>query len=148
MKRKINRLVVHCTASSQKASIEDIKQEFKNKGWKYPGYHYLIDVTGKTAQLLDEGLIANGVKGYNSNSIHVAYIGGIDGKGKGVDNRTKEQKSSLIKVLAELKRKYPEAKIMGHRDLSPDKNHNGIIESFEYIKECPCFNAITEYKNL
>ena len=38
--------------------------------------------------------------------------------------------------------------IKGHRDVSPDKNKNGIIESWERIKECPSFDAIPEYKNL
>ena len=32
---------------------------------------------------------------------------------------------------------------VGHRDLSPDLNHNGEIEPEEWIKECPCFHAST-----
>lgn len=30
----------------------------------------------------------------------------------------------------------------------PDKNGNGTIDSSEWIKMCPCFDAIPEYKNL
>jgi len=37
---------------------------------------------------------------------------------------------------------------MGHRDTSPDLNKDGKISSSEYIKSCPCFDAIPEYKNL
>ena len=37
---------------------------------------------------------------------------------------------------------------MGHRDISPDKNGNGKIDTWEYIKACPCFNAMEEYKDL
>ncbi len=42
-----------------------------------------------------------------------------------------------------LLRDYPESRIVGHRDLSPDLNHNGEIEPEEWIKECPCFDAAT-----
>jgi N-acetylmuramoyl-L-alanine amidase len=37
---------------------------------------------------------------------------------------------------------------MGHRDTSPDLNKDGKITPNEYIKSCPCFDAITEYKEL
>lgn len=146
--RKIERIFVHCTAGSQKQSVKDLLAEFKKKGWKNPGYHYFIEADGNIVSLLRESAISNGVQGYNSTSINVAYAGGIDSKGKAVDNRTEAQKSSLIKLLTELKDRYPEAKIMGHRDISPDKNKNGIVDPWERIKECPCFDAITEYKNI
>lgn len=91
--RKIERIFVHCTASNQNATVNDIKAEFKRKGWKNPGYHYLVDKEGIITQLLDDSKVSNGVKGYNSTSINVAYIGGIDSSGKGVDNRTEQQKN-------------------------------------------------------
>ena len=40
---------------------------------------------------------------------------------------------------------WPRAKICGHRDFSPDKNGNGVIDPWEYIKACPCFDARHEY---
>lgn len=143
--RKIERIFVHCTASHQTATVDDIKREFKNKGWKNPGYHYLIDVNGEIHQLLDEEGISNGVQGYNQTSINVAYIGGIDEKGKGIDNRTDEQKKSLKSLISKLKEKYPNAEVLGHRDISPDKNGNGIVDPWERIKECPCFNVKDEF---
>lgn len=90
----------------------------------------------------------DGVQGYNSTSINVAYMGGIDANGKAVDNRTDAQKASLVKLLKELRGRYPNAQILGHRDISPDTNHNGKVDSWERIKECPCFDAIIEYKNI
>lgn len=144
--RKIERIFVHCTASNQNATVNDIKAEFKRKGWKNPGYHYLIDKDGVIHQLLDDSKVSNGVKGYNSTSINVAYIGGIDSSGKGVDNRTEQQKKSLRSLLKVLHSRYPDAHIMGHRDISPDTNGNGIVDPWERIKECPCFNAMDEYK--
>lgn len=146
--RKIERIFVHCTASKQTATVDDIKQEFKNKGWENPGYNYLVDANGETHNLLPEDQVSNGVQGYNSTAVNVAYIGGIDSNGKGIDNRTDEQKKTLKSLLTELKKKYPGAEILGHRDISPDKNKNGIVDPWERIKECPCFDAKTEYKSL
>lgn len=146
--RKIKRIFIHCTAGSQKQTVADLRTEFKRKGWKNPGYHYVISPDGAITQLLDEQQVSNGVKGYNQTSINVAYIGGIDSNGKAIDNRTEAQKASLIRLLKELRSRYPKAQILGHRDISPDTNHNGKVDSWERIKECPCFDAMIEYKGI
>ena len=49
----------------------------------------MVFPNGDIEQLLGEEDVSNGVQGYNSTSINVAYIGGIDSKGRPVDNRTK-----------------------------------------------------------
>lgn len=146
--RNIKYIFVHCTASQQTATVQQILKEFTQRGWRIPGYHYIVDPKGMLTQLVAEDRISNGVKGYNAESINVAYIGGIDSKKKAIDNRTPEQKKTLLNILTRLKKKYPNAIIMGHRDISPDKNHNGIVDPWERIKECPCFDAKTEYANL
>lgn len=146
--RGIKRIFVHCTAGSQRQTVTDLQAEFKRKGWKNPGYHYVIQADGTVKQLLGEQFVSNGVKGYNSTSVNVAYMGGIDADGKAVDNRTDAQKASLLTLLKELKGRYPKAEILGHRDISPDTNGNGIVDPWERIKECPCFNARDEYKDL
>lgn len=146
--RNIKYIAVHCTASHQSQTIEGLKQEFKRKGWINPGYHYVISPDGKITQLLDEEKVSNGVKGYNSVSINVAYIGGIDTNGKSIDNRTDAQKASLRSLLKMLHKKYPTAVIQGHRDFSPDLNKDGKITPNEWMKVCPCFNAKEEYREL
>lgn len=146
--RSVKRVFVHCTAGSQRQKIADLLAEFRRKGWKNPGYHYVVQADGTVTRLLGEDRVSNGVKGYNSTSINVAYMGGIDARGKAVDNRTAEQKESLVKLLKELKGRYPKAEILGHRDISPDRNGNGIVDPWERIKECPCFDAIEEYKDI
>lgn len=142
--RIIKYIAVHCTAGSQKATVNDLLAEFKKKGWKAPGYHYVITADGKIHQLLDPEKVSNGVKGYNSVSVNIAYTGGMDG----VDNRTDGQKTSLVALLKLLRKRYPNAVIQGHRDFSPDLNRNGKIEKSEWIKICPCFDAKTEYTNI
>ena len=148
--RKITRIFVHCTASHQQTTTEkSLRAEFKRKGWKHPGYHYVVKVDGGIMQLADETEVANGVSGYNKNSIHVAWIGGIDHEHpKGIDNRTDAQKMALFDLLAKLKMKYKSAIVMGHRDISPDLNHNGVVDPWERIKECPCFDAMREYEDI
>ena len=146
--RNIQYIAVHCTASHQSMTIEGLKQEFKRKGWVNPGYHYVVSPDGKITQLLDEDKVSNGVKGFNSVSINVAYIGGIDRTGKPTDNRTDEQKASLRSLLKMLHKKYPTAIVQGHRDFSPDLNKDGKITPNEWMKACPCFNAKEEYREL
>lgn len=139
--REIKRIFVHCTAGSQKTTLKQLENEFKAKGWKSPGYHYVVFPDGKVEQMLDESKVSNGVKGYNSTSINVAYVGGVDSKLKPIDNRTEAQKTSLIQILKHLKSRYPDAKIMGHRDVwgkDPKK----------WQKWCPCFDAEEEYKEI
>ena len=139
---------MHCTASSQAWGVGELSAEFKRKGWKNPGYHYVVTSDGRIHQMLDDSKVSNGVKGYNSTSVNVAYVGGIDAKGKAVDNRTAAQKKALVDLLKILRKRYPKAKILGHRDISPDQNGNGRVDQWERIKECPCFDVITEYKDI
>lgn len=148
--RQITRIFVHCTASWQDTtSVESLQKEFKAKGWKNPGYHWVIFPNGRIVQMLDEAKVANGVKNYNANSIHVAWVGGIDeDHPKGIDNRTLSQKAALYDLLTKLKLKYRSAIIMGHRDISPDLNHNGVVDPWERIKDCPCFDAMVEYMDI
>lgn len=142
--REITRIFVHCTAGSQKQTVDDLKAEFRRKGWQNPGYHYVVDAKGGVHQLLPVEEVANGVQGYNAHSIHVAYMGGIDAKGKACDNRTPEQKAELRATVERLRHKFPGAQVLGHRDISPDKNHNGKVDPWERIKECPSFDVATE----
>jgi N-acetyl-anhydromuramyl-L-alanine amidase AmpD len=146
--RQIKHIVVHCTATHQRATIASIQAGWRAKGWKSPGYHYIIRHDGGITQLLAESQIANGVKGHNAHSIHVSYIGGVDAKGKAKDTRSDLQKRTLRITLADIKRRYPHAEIVGHRDLSPDMDGDGIIEPFEWVKECPSFDARKEYATL
>lgn len=147
--REIKYIAVHCTAGSQKQTVSSLLHFFsKVKKWKSPGYHYVVEADGKITQLLDEERVSNGVKGFNSIAINVAWFGGIDERGKAVDNRTDGQKKALVQLLGMLKKKYPGAVVQGHRDFSPDKNGNGKVDVWERIKECPCFDAKDEYEGL
>ncbi|WP_083811749.1 N-acetylmuramoyl-L-alanine amidase [Pseudopedobacter saltans] len=135
--RTIKYLVVHCTATPHNTTIASIMNYWKTVlGWKNPGYHYMIKADGEIVNTFPIEQISNGVAGFNSVSIHIAYIGGIDAKGKAVDNRTPAQVASQIKLLKELKARFPNAEIKGHRDFPNVK------------KECPCFDVKTWLKTI
>lgn len=146
--RNIQYIFVHCTATSADTTAAALLAAFKQRGWTAPGYHYAIRKDGHIVKLLDELFVANGVAGYNAHAIHVAYIGGIDSNGQPTDNRTAEQKASLVTLLRLLRTDYPAARILGHRDISPDLNGNGTVDPWERIKACPCFDAEDEYRHL
>ena len=78
---------------------------------------------------LDTHKVSNGVKGYNRESINVAWMGGIDRHGRSTDNRTDDQKLSLKGLVKMLMGRFPGAKLMGHRDFP------GVA------KDCPCFDV-------
>lgn len=139
--RKIERIFVHCTAGNQKQTLQQLKDEFIRRGWKNPGYHYVVFPDGKLVQLLSEDKVSNGVQGYNSTSINVSYIGGIDKQGRPLDNRTQAQKDTLYALLMYLKQQYPKAHILGHRDIWGKNSKN-------WKKYCPCFDAEEEYKEI
>lgn len=145
--RDIKYIVVHCTAGREAQTVEQVKAAFKARGWKNPGYHYLIDRNGHIHNLLDESGVANGAQGYNQNGIHISWMGGVDANLKPVDNRTVVQKIMLKTLVKRMMKKYPKAKVCGHRDLSPDLNRDGKITPNEWTKACPCFDVREEYKD-
>lgn len=112
------------------------------------GYHYVVYPDGSIHVGRDISEVGAHVKGHNATSIGICYVGGLDAAGKPKDTRTPEQRAAIFYLLQKLREEFPQARIRGHRDFSPDRNGNGIIEPFEYIKECPCFNAEEEYKDL
>lgn len=128
--RQIDYIVLHCTACEQSASVESIKKYWREvMKWKTVGYHFLIEPSGAINYLLDIAEISNGVAGYNHNSIHISYIGGVDAKGKALDNRTIPQKIAQMELIKELKEQFPHAKVQGHRDF-PNVH-----------KDCPSFDV-------
>lgn len=148
---KIKRIVVHCTEepSNAKRDKEYYRHWFFDvKGWKHYGYHAVVYQNGTWEKLQpwpevteDGGRItnattANGATGYNSDSLHIAYVGGRDQKtGNHIDTRTPEQKKTLWALIACWKKDYKITEVVGHSQLPGVK------------KDCPCFDAKTVYRN-
>lgn len=137
-------LVVHVTATPPKADIgvKEVRVMHLARGFADIGYHYVIRRDGRVEKGRGEDQIGAHVQNYNSNSLGVSLVGGVDASGKPQHNATPAQMAALEALLKKLSAKYPNAGVCGHRDLSPDKDGDGIIEPFEHIKACPCFDAI------
>lgn len=139
MKRSIKYIAIHCTATTQTATVASIQKYWKESlKWKSPGYHFLIESNGTIHRLLDLNGIANGVKGFNKDCAHISYIGGVNKQGKPSDNRTDVQKKAILLCIKEIL-EWSENKcliIQGHRDF-PDVK-----------KACPSFDAKSEYKGI
>jgi N-acetylmuramoyl-L-alanine amidase len=132
--RKIDYIVIHCTATQPNTKKEAILSYWKNTlKWKTVGYHRLIDANGVIHELAMFEQITNGVKNFNSESIHFSYIGGIDESGRPKDTRTLKQKESLLYLVKQAKKQFPNAIVQGHRDFGANK-------------ACPSFDAKNEYK--
>jgi N-acetyl-anhydromuramyl-L-alanine amidase AmpD len=137
-------LVVHVSATrpSQDYGAVEIDRMHRAKGWAGIGYHFVIRRNGKVETGRAVNQVGAHVEGWNSISLGICMIGGISEAGQPEDNATQAQKLALQQLLRMLAERYPHARILGHRDLSPDKDHDGVIEPHEHIKACPCFDAI------
>lgn len=130
-------IVVHCSCVRpyQTSSAAEIDKWHKEKGWKSIGYHFVCrrDGTIETGRPVE--VMGAHCYPHNRHSIGVCYEGGLDARGKPYDTRTPQQKTALRALLKRLRRQFPKALIVGHRDLAPDR-------------DCPCFDAIAEYRDL
>lgn len=135
--RKITEIIVHCSATPEGRphTVGEIRAWHKQRGFKDIGYHYVIYLDGSIHAGRDESVIGAHCTGHNRYSIGVCYIGGMTKDMKAAkDTRTEAQKKSLLQLLRQLKKKYPQAKIYGHRDFA--------------AKACPSFDAKKEYAGL
>ncbi len=130
IKKNIKLLVVHCSDSEDDENLNaiDIHKMHLSFGWDGIGYHKVITRSGKIENGRPEYWIGAHVRGKNDVSLGVCLIGKT--------SFTKKQFTSLERVLKKWKTLYPNAKIIGHKDIG---NTN---------KTCPNFDVITWSKKL
>lgn len=136
MKRKINKIIIHCSATPPDMDVDSkrVDEWHKQRGWSGIGYHFFIKRDGQIE--IGRPLEKSGAHtlGENKNSIGICYAGGVDEDMCPEDNRTSAQIASFLLLLRLLKNIFPKAIIHGHRDFSS--------------KACPSFDATKEYKDL
>ncbi len=125
-------IVIHCTAtrSDRDYTVEQLLRDHRARGFRTVGYHFYIRRSGVVTQhrrLLEVGAHA---RPYNRCSIGVCYEGGLDPQGCPSDTRTPEQTEQLQLLLMRLRKLFPDAQVVGHRDLPGSTP-----------KACPCFDA-------
>ena len=149
--RKIKEIVIHCSATEEGGDFDasDIDVWHTERGFCGIGYHFVIRLDGTIEEGRPLESAGAHVSGHNKSSIGICYIGGLEKKTKKAkDTRTAEQKDSLLWLITAIRNNMPgggSMTVKGHRDYSPDKNKNGVIDPYERIKECPCFDATPEY---
>lgn len=121
---KTDFIVVHCAATkpSMDVGVREIRQWHVQKGWLDIGYHFVIRRDGKVELGRPHDVIGAHVEHYNDRSMGICLVGGIDEKGNPENNFTPEQFASLDGLLWEgVNVWYPNATILGHRDLDNRK---------------------------
>ena len=103
--RKINDIILHCSATKEGRdfTVADIDRWHKARGWRCIGYHFVIGI---------------------------CYVGGLDASGKPKDTRTPQQRAALRRLVSDLRKRFPNAAVHGHRDYAP--------------KACPSFDVHKE----
>jgi len=145
--RKINLIVIHCSAtrSNQTFTEKDLERAHLERGFKGTGYHFYIRKNGALISTRPVEIAGAHAFGHNANSIGICYEGGLNEQGEPQDTRTPQQKRSLQAVIRAIHNEFPDCRVCGHRDLSPDLNNDGLIEPSEWTKICPCFDATAAY---
>tara|TARA_Y100000589_G_C27191439_1_gene644978 strand:+ start:2909 stop:4192 length:1284 start_codon:yes stop_codon:yes gene_type:complete len=110
-KEMINYLIVHCSDTPDQDDLRatDIHNMHLGFGWDGAGYHHIICRDGHIEPGRPSYWQGAHVYGQNKNSLGVCLIGR--------QNFTTAQMNSLSQLLHHLKCQYPNAEIVGHRDV-------------------------------
>lgn len=125
-------IVIHCSAtkpSMNHVDAKEIDRWHRQRGWRKIGYHFVIRRDGIVEEGRELGEVGAHAKGFNSKSVGICMVGGIDEEGNPENNYTDEQWKALEELVNQMLLPYPDAEVLGHCDL-PDVK-----------KACPCFNV-------
>ena len=135
VRRDIDKIIIHCTATPEgrEHDVEDIRGWHLNRGWSDIGYHYLIKLDGTVQVGRPLTRIGAHTKGQNTNSIGIAYVGGLTKGGKKAkDTRTAAQKQSMAILVWTLNDLLGgELTVHGHREFAN--------------KACPSFDVSEDF---
>ena len=117
-----------------------------NPQLEHIGYHFVIDCTGRVLTGRHPSEIGAHAAGFNAASIGICMTG--------TAHFTQAQFDALGALVQQQCHAYgiPQQYalrsgdrlshgICGHRDLSPDQNHDGIVQPWEWLKTCPGFDV-------
>lgn len=116
--RKINKIIIHCSDSpdTQDIGAKEIREwHTKGNGWSDIGYHFVIRRNGHIELGRPLYIAGAHVKGYNSDSIGICWVGR--------DNITSEQMDALIKTVRNLMFSFnvDVKNVFGHYELDSGK---------------------------
>ncbi|WP_292066018.1 N-acetylmuramoyl-L-alanine amidase [Brevundimonas sp. UBA7664] len=141
--KPIRLLVVHCSATpaNRDIGVAQLRAMHLQLGWRDVGYHYVIRRDGRVEKGRPDTVVGSHVKGHNDGSLGICLVGGVKPNMTAETNFTEAQYAALEQLLRDLHGRYPAARICGHRDLSPDRDGDGVVEPGEWVKACPTFDV-------
>lgn len=104
-----------------------------NPRLRHIAYHHVIDVDGASESGRHHNEMGAHAEGHNAHSIGICMLG--------TERFTLAAWEMLAVHVRELTAAYQAARVCGHRDLSPDLNHDGKIDPWEWTKICPGFDV-------
>lgn len=148
-KTPIDTIMIHCTATPprREVSVRELDSWHKARNFEpytdpktgkkiYAGYHLLVHIDGSYERIRPDEHRGQHCTQCNMNNraVSICYVGGVDTDNRPCDTRTDAQKRTLLSLIRTMRVKYPNARIVGHRDYAP--------------KACPSFDAKSEYKDI
>ncbi len=123
-------IIIHgaATPPNMDIGVKEIDEWHKERGFNGCGYNEVIRRNGVPEQGREENAIGAHAKGYNSISVGICLVGGVDERGQPQNNYTPEQLQTLRRLLRFYRALFPSAAIIGHNEINPHK-------------ACPCFDV-------
>lgn len=127
-------IVIHCSATPPNVKVDRavIDRWHRERGFLKIGYHFVIKRDGVVEEGRPIDQIGAHVEGFNAQSIGICMAGGCKVGEKGAlvpdNNFTDPQWSALRTLVVRMQTLFPNAKVVGHTDLNPNK-------------ACPSFNV-------
>jgi N-acetylmuramoyl-L-alanine amidase len=127
---KPNRIFIHCSATTEGKDFtaDDIDRWHRARGWSGIGYHKVVRLDGTVERGRADTTIGAHVRGHNTNSLGIVYIGGVGIDGKPKDTRTPMQHRQLVNEVLNWMEMYdiPVRDVYGHYEFA--------------AKACPSFD--------
>lgn len=147
----IHTIVVHTSATREGLWITardiDIWHRQRTPPFAMIGYHRVIRLDGSVEQGRPFTRRGAHVAGENVNTLGICMVGGLDLRGRPKDTYTNAQYNALHSEIINIRQLCPNLRgVCGHRDFSPDLNHDGLITPNEWIKDCPCFDVAVKLR--
>ena len=131
-RRSTTKLIVLHHAAAKSATVTQIDQWHKAKGWSGIGYHFYVRKNGEIYRGRPIWAVGAHAEDSNSNSIGICTEGNFD-----TETMPQAQEKAIKELLEYLKALYPKAQVKGHREVCatgcPGKNYP-LDEMKQYYK--------------
>ena len=123
--QNITHIVLHYSATFEDQDIGARKITEWHKARRPPfrtiGYHEVVRLDGRREAGRPWHQVGAHVGGQNSGKLGICYVGGLKratGKDVGHNTMTKAQEATVIEIIREMLKRWPNAQVVGHRDLA------------------------------